>query len=99
MKHKVPFVLNCPRCKGYCEIITDKQGYHMMDIRHADVGDIVACTVCDCVGEIKLWLWQKYLSWPQPDDACWNCRLKLAILERVQGVKTVDIIVEGQDNE
>lgn len=68
--YKVGFLEPCAGCGGFAEIET-RSDYLILDAGHAEVGDIVRCTRCECAGVIRKGDEGLYCYWD--DDLCEPC--------------------------
>lgn len=68
----VPFLEPCAGCGGFAEIKTESE-YLVIDAGHANVGEIISCSLCECQGIIVLNDKAKYCYWNEElCEVCWS---------------------------
>ncbi len=95
----MPFTDPCDGCGNFVQIYTSLN-YLFLDAEHADVGNLLKCTLCQCRGAIVDVDGRHAVLW---DELCGKCESvldwRLALLtsriyKQVKGIDTVSIFGE-----
>lgn len=93
--YMIPYADPCPNCDGYVEADTHAR-VHVLNLEHAQPGDTLHCTFCDCWAHVNIRDGIKAADWDSPCTQCQDqsIQVMVAALLRHPRVKYVTINME-----
>lgn len=90
LSNNSPYIDPCPHCGGYVEAITMVERL-VLSLEHANIGDILQCTACECWGDVVIRCGERYADWGGKCRHCQSMGIIKILVELVShpGVKSV----------